>query len=386
MSIVSNGRVEVQGAPGGVMRASSHIPELDGWRAVAITLVLFAHMGPSAVSAAERSLGWRVPVLPEGLGLGLLGVKIFFALSGYLITTRLLDEWARTGGLSLASFYWRRFFRIIPPVAVFLSLVAILGWLGIVNVGYDRLLATLLFNANYTSAPGSWYVGHFWSLAVEEHFYFIWPSVMVLMIGRRSFVWWVLALAVLLAVWRATAFKFEIGAVGERFWARTDIQADGILWGALWAIVLGLGDRRFLDRLIAIPGFIYISVAVVLSLELLRGVGWKSAMFSYALQPVIISLMIISTVQRVDRSCSVCALLNNSLVQWVGRLSYSIYIWQQLFLTPENVLMERGGLFQSFPGNLFWVIVFASASYYFVELPSIRYGRQVASRWRNAVH
>ena len=156
---------------------SSHrsevIPSLDGLRAISVLLVVLGHSGLDAI-------------VPGGLG-----VTIFFFLSGYLISTLMLAEHDKTGGINILHFYARRVFRLMPPLIVSLAIAYGLtysGWLagGITSKG---LAAQLLYFANYYGLfydPGNTVpdgTGILWSLAVEEHFYIFYPLLMALLLG-----------------------------------------------------------------------------------------------------------------------------------------------------------------------------------------------------------
>src|SRR5215218_6546752 len=145
------------------------IPTLDGWRAIAISMVLWCHVSKSELAAY-----------------GGLGVDIFFGLSGLLITTLLLEEARSTGSMQLGQFYIRRAFRILPAYLLFLvGYTLIRGW----RSAWEAI-SCLLFFRNYASDAvtdtGSL---HLWSLAVEEHFYLIWPGLLVWMGVKRAKVW-----------------------------------------------------------------------------------------------------------------------------------------------------------------------------------------------------
>ena len=152
------------------------IPTLDGWRAVAVMMVVVAHelvskpdINPSIDSFALR--------------LGPLGVQIFFAISGYLICTLLLLE-SDKRPISLRAFYTRRVFRILPPAFTYLTVVGLLSAAGVIAVrGIDIASCIFLF-ANYIT--NGWYVAHFWSLSVEEHFYLLWPAILAFAGWRRA--------------------------------------------------------------------------------------------------------------------------------------------------------------------------------------------------------
>lgn len=133
-------------------------PSLDGLRAVSISLVIAHHLGVSSLPVI-----WR-------LDIGNLGVRTFFVISGFLITSLLLAEREKVGRIDIKAFYLRRLFRIVPAYWVFLSAMA-------VSVPVAALLPSLLYYANY-SHPAL-LVGHTWSLSVEEQFYLIWPLALL---------------------------------------------------------------------------------------------------------------------------------------------------------------------------------------------------------------
>lgn len=144
-----------------------YLPSLDGWRAIAISAVLLDH---SAV------LPWRF-ARHHLQNKGADGVWLFFAISGLLICSRLLNEEKRNGKISLPNFYIRRSFRIFPASFTFLAILLGLEALKIIPLNHSAWLSALLFCRNYWSYfmqsgdSGTWFTSHFWSLAVEEHFY-----------------------------------------------------------------------------------------------------------------------------------------------------------------------------------------------------------------------
>ena len=159
-------------------KRTSRLPSLDGLRAMSIGLVLIAHL---ANQPGLIPLPTRVLVL-----LAALGVRVFFVISGFLITTLLLAERDRSGSISLRSFYLRRTMRIFPPgsdgyVAV-MAIAAAAGW---IHLRPHDLLAAVTYTVNYHH-DRSWYLGHAWSLAVEEQFYLLWPFVFSYLGARRA--------------------------------------------------------------------------------------------------------------------------------------------------------------------------------------------------------
>ncbi len=149
-----------------------YLPTLDGWRAIAIALVLFTHV--------------RLPggALQQISPYGAMGVHLFFAISGFLITNRLLED--RSG---LRAFYVRRAFRILPAAFLYLAVLFALGFVGgWIPLNAGQLWASAFFYRNYYVLPADqgWYTGHYWSLSVEEHFYLLWPALLLWLGTRRA--------------------------------------------------------------------------------------------------------------------------------------------------------------------------------------------------------
>jgi peptidoglycan/LPS O-acetylase OafA/YrhL len=152
---------------------------LDGVRAVAIFGVLLSHAMESPGMPQYPSWWWHLG------DLGNLGVRIFFVLSGFIITHILLRESARHNRIDLRAFYVRRVFRIIPPLAALMGVVALGMALGYWQVPVRQFLLSLFFLGNYPwGGVGGWTLGHLWSLAVEEQFYLLWPAVLAFTIWR----------------------------------------------------------------------------------------------------------------------------------------------------------------------------------------------------------
>ena len=151
---------------------SGSVPSLDGLRAVSISMVIVGH----------ASLAWH----GHGLGrLGGIGVDLFFVISGFLITLLLLRERRRNGSISLRAFYVRRCWRILPAYLVFLGALFVLSVFGVVDLTERDWAGALTYTVNFR--PGtSWVMGHLWSLSVEEHFYLLWPVLLLLLGPARA--------------------------------------------------------------------------------------------------------------------------------------------------------------------------------------------------------
>jgi peptidoglycan/LPS O-acetylase OafA/YrhL len=147
-------------------RSSEEILSLSGLRAISIILVIAGH---AAGSGEGRTFGYKF--LFEHAG---LGVRIFFVISGYLITTLLLRERESFGWISLKLFYIRRALRILPAFYAFVLCIVILERLGLFSLPNHNLVYVVTYTVNFIS-NGTWWTGHLWSLSVEEQFYLLWP-------------------------------------------------------------------------------------------------------------------------------------------------------------------------------------------------------------------
>ena len=312
----------------------SRIPSLDGVRAISIALVVAGHWA---------ELRYHSPIAGAYAN---LGVRIFFVLSGYLITTLLLKEHARSSTIRLSEFYVRRAYRILPAAFAFMLPVFLIFR---DQLRWYHMAAAALYLTNFDFAH-PWFVGHLWSLSVEEQFYFLWPGVL-----RK---WFRYRLPILLAV-IAFAPLFRIachflqlhGRADETFPAVADILAVGCLLAivasrlpkikTVWAVAM-------LFPVALVPA--YMGALQFHTTPLLLFVLWP-------LMHVSIAGLLLHVVQRPHR------ILNFAPVMWLGRISYSLYLWQQVFMFGQH----------SKPWYyVFWALALAGASYYFVEQPMLR--------------
>lgn len=350
-------------------RKKGYIPTLDGWRAVAIAWVLLGH-------AQQWSLGWFS--LRSTFQTGGHGVELFFALSGFLICTRLLREETSSGSISLKSFYTRRLFRIQPAALTYLAVVVLLGSAGVIALYLRGVFGAALMIRNLwppPPAPGYWYTAHFWSLAVEEHFYLLLPGFLVLCRRRRLAI---LSLAIIgLEIWRFIVFAHPaLQQFGILIYLRTDVVLDDILLGSLFAVALTRVSFRSLAERWLRPWVALLYTAAV-STEL----ALHTSRFDHPLLISIYPILITATVFHPDTWLG--RLLELAPVRFVGRISYSLYLWQELFLDPLNKFPAHN--FRSH-NSLAWsaAIACAIASYFLVEKPLVKVGHRLAKRFDRA--
>jgi peptidoglycan/LPS O-acetylase OafA/YrhL len=344
--------------------AGTRIGTLDGWRGMAILLVLLEHL----------TYYGKHPVL-----VGSLGVDVFFVLSGYLITSRLVAEQDKTGRISLPRFYLRRVFRILPPVCAYVVAMIVLKWVvRTADVNGSQIAASLFFfrNYQYSAHPTGLLTAQFWSLAIEEHFYLFWPAVLV-WFGRRKALVSAAVLAAASAAWRLALERNSTVAAlvhcptPAQAVIRTDARLDGLLVGCVLALLLrNEAVRRFIYR--NFPRGAPAILLMGLYADLHRTHGFP-ALTTYLL----LALMLASTL-IVTEGLSYRALNLRPLV-WIGSISYSIYIWQQVFLLHLPGDMPLGRL-NVFPMDLVCVVGVAWASFHLLEGPSIRLGARLIRR------
>ena len=309
-------------------------------------------------------------VFPRLAKLGHPGVLIFFSLSGFLITFRLLEEYRSNGDMSIVNFYVRRFFRIIPPLIAYLSVVYLLTRIGLVVCNPKAIRAALLFYTNYSDfGDAGWRVAHFWSLSVEEHFYLVWP-LLLLIFGIKRGSRTALALIICVIVWRvcdnhynfiATIFHSRQLAANSY---RSDLIADALLWGCLLAFYKN-PIRKFTIHpacgvLITVSTF---ALLIALSISHIQHI----TVFLHLLPALLLASILFSEKNPAN------TLLQMSPLRFIGRLSYSVYIWQQLLLGGPGAKVN---IYLS----LLLIAALSFLSYTLIELPCMRYGKLLISR------
>ena len=355
--------------------SSRTIPALDGLRAVSIGLVVLVH------ASSTSGFPWLKSELGRFISAN-FGVRVFFVISGYLITHLLLRESRRTGAIHVGRFYLRRTFRIFPAYYVLLAVIATLVAFGVVSLQRGDMLRSLTYTQNYGVKP-SWWVAHTWSLAVEEQFYLLWPATLVFLgvhRGLRAAAAYVL-LAPVLRWWlwfhtpswySGTSYSFEVVA---------DAIASGcVLAGArerLWE----LAPYR---KLVSSRWFALVPLAAwwLTTLQSARFNSWVGI----TLTNVGIALSIDACL-RAPQSLAV-RVLDSRPFTFIGRRSYSLYLWQQLYLAREDLFSATASIpwIVTFPWNVGLALLAACASYAIVEQPFLRLRDRVEARvkWRTA--
>lgn len=341
-----------------------YLPSLDGWRAIAIFAVVSAH-DPD----------------PHGFGflttnrihqVGWAGVDLFFAISGLLICSRLLDEEQIRGRISLKDFYIRRVFRILPAAYLFLAVATLLSFFHQLPRAIPAMLASALMLRNYwgvySGVPANeLYTDHFWSLSVEEHFYLLLPAILVFVRRRIALL---IGLSVLAYAW-FLHYAFFGHPDTTLSLSRTDLRIHGLLIPAVLALLLAKPKVLSAARRWLRPWF-WIGIICILAITLHK--------ISLATRISIISVcfpfMVASTMIH-PRSLA-CRFLELPPIRYIGRLSYGIYLWQQIFMFRRETIHWPFAMLQTFPWNYVALIFCAVTSYYLLEKPLIKVGHRLA--------
>ena len=340
-----------------------YFPTLDGWRCIAVLIVVFSH--DNLYSAGLLNTNW----FHEH---GIFGVQIFFGISGLLICSRILQDERAHGRISLKAFYIRRAFRILPPLLGYLVVIAALAMAHVIPLTPREWLASLFFFKNYgflANSPGhnAWYTGHFWSLAVEEHFYLMLPAFL-LFVPKRWRLRGLLFVSLVVIGWRL----FIQATRPNVDWPQhTDTNLDYLLIPAMFAVVLA--HPRGLIALRRISSFWIVSGAIVAALVTMG----RYQMITPILEAILIPLTLLGTVLHPGAFFS--RILEFSALRWIGKISYSLYLWQQLFFS--GFLFHSAtplGMLNRFPWRWFALFACASASYYLLEKPMIKLGHRIA--------
>lgn len=343
---------------------SGYLPTLDGWRAVAILWVFQGHselvrFGPLS-NAPLKYTGDR-------------GVQLFFALSGLLICTRLLREEVRNGSISLRSFYTRRLFRIQPAALVYLAVVLALMLTGLLRPpALSAVAAAALMVRNYLpTTVANWQTAHFWSLAVEEHFYLFLPGFLVLCRRYRLAV--MLLLVLVAESWHSYVLQHLKPGFSSLIFLHTDMTIGGILLGCVAALLFYREKARAIAVDYLRPWVAYLYAGVLFYVDSLH-----QSRFNHTALLTVYPLLIVSTMLHPEAITS--RLLELAPVRFVGRISYSLYLWQQLFLNPYGAPPAHSLSAHRLP---MWCVLVACAlgSYYLIETPMIRRGHQFAKRF-----
>jgi peptidoglycan/LPS O-acetylase OafA/YrhL len=316
----------------------AYVPQLDGLRGLAIGLVVIYHAG-------YLTAGWGPRPFPGGF----IGVDLFFALSGFLITAGLVGQLERRGHINLREFWTRRIRRIVPALVV--AVVGVAALLPLVGNTFDfeavrnSVVGSLLFVSNWQQAAGWKYqfeLTHTWSLAVEMQFYLVWPLVLIvaskLRIPRRAF-----AGLVLLAVVAVAVHRWRMWTDQAHFlplYIRTDTRADVILLGCLGAMAVVWGwVGPAAGRRLRVPAIAALGVILFVCLESETG---DSRLYHGLFSLVGVSCAVLVLAAVLDPEWGLHRFWRHRGLVVLGQRSYSLYLWHvPIFLFVAEHMGDR---------------------------------------------
>lgn len=377
-----------EGLPSNTM---SYMPGLDGLRAIAVFAVIAYHL----------NLSWA----PGGL----LGVNLFFVLSGFLITNILMNQWQQNGAIDLKDFWLRRARRLLP--ALFVMLAGVFSWIVIfaperLAVLKQEVLAAVFYISNWhlifkevsyfeSFGPPS-PLGHLWSLAIEEQFYLLWPLLLLLGLHIFKDKKWIIGgtVGIALASVIAMALIYIPGLDPSRVYYGTDTRAFALLVGAILAMVMP-SQRMAADlsgkKRVAMDAIGSVGLIIVV-LMMLKTNQYQTFLYPFGL--LIFTVAAACLIASLAHPASYLGkILGCAPLRWLGKCSYGIYLWHYpvIVLTSPIANTKGSGIFLPF-WQILISITLSALSLYLIEEP-IRYGRKkqqptetrTPQRWRSPV-
>jgi len=374
MSAVARSDAGTNVAAEAARRAPFHIPSLDGLRAVSFLFVFVAHAG------LDR-------VVPGGFG-----VTVFFFLSGYLITTLMRMEAEATNRVSLKNFYLRRAVRILPPFYLVLVLATVLGAFSFFGTATHLELvpvaSQMLHFSNYLIAARGWSgvapgTGVYWSLAVEEHFYFVFPALFLALrhyrLGPKQTAFALWGLCALVFAWRCI-LVLVLHASADRTYVCSDTRVDSILFGcalAVWNNPMldrepnGEAPSATTRRAVACA----FGVVVLLATFVVRDGAFRETL-RYSLQGIALTPIFVAAVRYPE--WAIFRPLQWSFMRTIGTLSYSLYLVHQCVLAALEQHVPLPAAIRAIVA-LAISFVLARAIYIFVEKPLAKLRRRLSA-------
>lgn len=342
---------------------SKTIPSLYGLRAISILLVILSHC---FLHARPHNLVTKL--LLAFAGNGTVGVSIFFVISGFLITILLLKERSRFGSIDIPDFYLRRVFRILPAFLLYIWAIAGLASAGILAIPSQQFWHALTFTMDYVPEK-NWFLGHVWSLSVEEQFYLIWP-LLVVFCSRRVLAF-IASAVVLLGPFIRMADRVLLPGTRSEIEYMGHTRADMLMFGCLIALYFEHDRLHSLlkkSNALGVPISSALFLFVISPLLELRFGGVYIKTIGYTLEGLSISFIVL---YLVTRPYSIYGrVFNSKLAIHIGAISYSLYLWQELFIGFRQFNLVSTLL------RVAAAFLIAEISYFFVESPMLRLKRR----------
>jgi peptidoglycan/LPS O-acetylase OafA/YrhL len=331
------------------------IDKIDGWRFWAVCAVIVSHLIYHSQYYSTIDSEIRVE------GFGLLGVEVFFFISGFVICSALIKELETHGRFSIKAFYIRRCFRILPPLWIYLLVISVAGSYGLIEFNMAEAWIPALFVSNLESLfTLHWFVGHTWTLSYEEQFYIVFPIILWISYrANRMMVFPLLIILFPILSLLCYYFHMEIGAGVFRFF-------DFMVWGVVFAIY-----KEDINKKLSLVGFV---LPVILSLMMVVISIIPASKFSTILTVFILPpLVAITVASTVFNESAMERLLTSKWLCYLGRASYGIYLWQQV-ATAKYAVFGGAFYFLAILGMISYVVF----QYEFIEKRLIRVGSNIS--------
>lgn len=337
------------------LRATNdYIPALDGLRAIAILIVLFSHI-------------FSFPLFPGGFG-----VTVFFFISGFLITRLIFSEIHLKQEFSIKRFYFRRFLRLYPPLVFIVFVNSIYVFLqGEIPSGQE-FSAIFLYYWNYYGLLGGKSIlamGALWSLAVEEHFYIVYPWLIKLLKNSFKAIFCLaVVLVFMILLWRIFLLSHFHFVGGHYTYSSTDTRIDSILYGCLLSLFLEFDIAKKIITKVSSRYVFILAVILLLLCFLIRGDFFRETI-RYSIQGIALWI-IFASLLFTEKYNFLKLILEHKVLVYIGKISYSLYLWNMFIvfvIVPTWVDVNNQMLF-AFTSALLSVLV-ASFSYYCLEKP-----------------
>jgi peptidoglycan/LPS O-acetylase OafA/YrhL len=337
-------------------------PQLDGLRGIAISAVLAQHLFETHFRGA-----W-------------VGVDIFFVLSGFLITSILINEQQSTGRISFKNFYGRRALRLVPALLVGIALTGLLTAFGLTpfksaDAFGHAAIPALFYFANFTNHETMGTLVHTWSLSVEEQFYLLWPIVLTFIVLRLHPAKRIAIILLLIAAFAGTRFYFESQNVSWwnlYRWFHT--RADELMAGALVACATAAWPQQIASaiRKLKLPTYAAIAFVAYIFITAKSDQRW---LYQWGFTVIAGCCALIVFTSQFDTNGLLARVLQTKPLVWLGKRSYGVYVYHVpvIWVIAHHIHFPGGkdGMILALLTKVAATLALSWASYRWIETPAL---------------
>lgn len=341
--------------------SNKRLPSINGLRAISILIVITAHFISPLL---KYGLAYYPTVVFPLLSNGQFGVNMFFVISGFLITKLLLNEIQETGKISFRKFFTRRFLRLFPAYYFLLFIYLILDQLNYISISPASWLTAITYT-KHLNWELDWATAHAWSLSIEENFYLLWPPILLL--PRKFWKYPLIVICIVCPIIRVIYIEtgYSYSCINNlTIFYRLDSIALGCLIAIYLKPILEIFEK-YVNILLSCAFLWLLCMPHLYSLtRAIQGLHWLWPALGGAsgtITLVAISVIMIHAVFFAEGWWY--NLLNHKVMNYIGLLSYSLYLWQQIFSPPMGLVVSE------FPINLLLLMAAAIFSYHVIEKP-----------------